>query len=157
MQVTSTAYLFIFEILYNEKLSRICGGGNFTNLHNISQNLRNHTIEESAAIHQNKEFTAHWTFTIYLLMWNFTSMHLFLLKTGQIIFKLLILILQNDSISGVFVGPLSEMQSHRWTTSIGIFLMGCGTILSSFANSSVDIFLSVGLISGMYFKQSYKG
>ena len=74
MQVTSTAYLFIFEILYNEKLSRICGGGgNNTNLHNISQNLRNHTTEESAAIHQNKEFTAHWTFTIYLLMWNFTS------------------------------------------------------------------------------------
>ena len=77
-QVTSTAYLFIFEILYNEKLFRICGGGgdnngNFTNLHNISQNLQNHTIEESVAIHQNKEFTAHWTFTIYLLMWNFTS------------------------------------------------------------------------------------
>ena len=84
----------------------------------------------------------------------------FSLKNGQIIFFLniyLLLILQNVSISGVFVGPLAEMQSHRWTTSIGIFLMGCGTILSSFANSSVDIFLSVGLISGMYFKQSYKG
>ena len=52
-------------------------------------------------------------------------------------------------ISGVFVGPMSEMLSHRWTTSIGIFLMGSGTILSSFAKSSVDIFLSVGLISGM--------
>ena len=55
----------------------------------------------------------------------------------------------NVLISGVFVGPMSEMLSHRLTTSIGIFLMGSGTILSSFAKSSVDIFLSVGLISGM--------
>ena len=50
---------------------------------------------------------------------------------------------------------MSEMLSHRLTTSIGIFLMGSGTILSSFAKSSVDIFLSVGLISGMYFKEYY--
>ena len=77
-------------------------------------------------------------------------MHLFLLKTGQIIFKHLLLFLQIVSISGVFVGPLAEMQTHRMTTSIGIFLMGSGTILSSFAKTSTDIFLSVGLISGKY-------
>ena len=73
------------------------------------------------------------------------------MKTGQIIIFLNIyIIFQNITISGVFVGPLSEMQSHRWTTSIGIFLMGSGTILSSFAKTNVDIFLSVGLISGNY-------
>ena len=55
----------------------------------------------------------------------------------------------------MFVGPLAEMQTHRMTTSIGIFLMGSGTILSSFAKTSTDIFLSVGLISGMYFKEYY--
>ena len=49
---------------------------------------------------------------------------------------------------GLFVGPLSEMQSHRWTTSIGIFLMGTGAILSSFSQSSIDLYISVGLIAG---------
>ena len=52
---------------------------------------------------------------------------------------------------GLFVGPLSQMRSHRWTTSVGIFLMGTGAILSSFAQSNSDIYLSVGLLSGMHF------
>jgi hypothetical protein len=49
---------------------------------------------------------------------------------------------------GLFVGPISQMQSHRWTTTVGIFLMGSGSILSAFANTPTDIFLAVGLIIG---------
>ena len=50
-----------------------------------------------------------------------------------------------DVLSGVFVGPLSELRSHRWTIMVGIFLMGVGSILSAFANSPADLYLSVGL------------
>jgi MFS family permease len=46
------------------------------------------------------------------------------------------------------VGPLCTMQSHRWTTSVGIFLMGAGAILSSFAKTGVDLYLSVGVVAG---------
>jgi hypothetical protein len=40
------------------------------------------------------------------------------------------------------------MRSHRWTTAVGVFLMGVGSILSAFANSPVDLYLSVGLVCG---------
>lgn len=50
--------------------------------------------------------------------------------------------------AGLFVGPLSIMQSHRWTTSVGVLLMGTGAILSAFSKSSVDLYLSVGLVAG---------
>ena len=53
-----------------------------------------------------------------------------------------------SSIIGLFVGPLCIMQSHRWTCSIGVFLMGIGVILSSFAKTSTDLYLSCGLIAG---------
>ena len=49
---------------------------------------------------------------------------------------------------GLFVGPLCIMQSHRWTCSIGVSLMGIGVILSSFAKTSTDLYLSSGLIAG---------
>ena len=51
-------------------------------------------------------------------------------------------------ITGLFVGPLCIMRSHRWTCSVGIFLMGVGVILSSFAKTSIDLYLSSGLIAG---------
>jgi hypothetical protein len=40
------------------------------------------------------------------------------------------------------------MRSHRWTATAGIFLMGVGSILSAFANSPVDLYLTVGLVIG---------
>jgi hypothetical protein len=58
--------------------------------------------------------------------------------------------------SGLFVGPLSQMQSHRWTTMVGIVLMGVGSILSAFANSPADLYLSVGLIIGLIKLLNYK-
>ena len=51
---------------------------------------------------------------------------------------------------GLFVGPLSEMRSYRWTTAVGIILMGVGSILSAFAKSAVDLYLSVGLVIGNF-------
>ena len=54
-------------------------------------------------------------------------------------------------ITGLFVGPLCIMRSHRWTCSVGIFLMGVGVILSSFAKTSIDLYLSSGLIAGKIF------
>lgn len=70
---------------------------------------------------EDKARVATWTFTIYLMMWNFLSL---------------------------LVGPLCQLQSHRWTCSIGILLMGLGVILSIFVQTSTDLYLSVGLIVG---------
>jgi len=90
---TTTPYLSVFELLY--------------------ENILNES-EDSTKV-------GTWTFTIYIMMWNFISL---------------------------FVGPLCIMQSHRWTCSIGVSLMGIGVILSSFAKTSTDLYLSSGLIAG---------
>lgn len=91
--VTTTPYLSVFELLYDEQLNQT---GNPTSV-------------------------GTWTFTTFLIMWNFTSL---------------------------FVGPLCILKSHRWTTIIGNILMGSGAILSAFGKSPADLYLSVGLIAG---------
>ena len=48
----------------------------------------------------------------------------------------------------MFVGPLIILQSHRFTASAGVLLVGTGLVLTAFAKSGPDFLLSFGLICG---------
>ena len=58
-------------------------------------------------------------------------------------------IIQIISYSGLFVGPLCLLRSHRWTLGAGLLLMVSGVFLSAFSKSAMDLCLSVGVIVGM--------
>ena len=51
--------------------------------------------------------------------------------------------------SGLFVGPLCLLRSHRWMLGAGLLLMVSGVFLSAFSKSAMDLCLSVGVIVGM--------
>ena len=55
-QITTTPYLFVFEILYNQKLESFQS--------NVSTN---------STLNNDHTLATSWTFTIYLMMWNFIS------------------------------------------------------------------------------------